>query len=116
MKRLTVEYHGKTVNMSLPGPGNMSAILTVCDGSDVRPGDDDDVFLRLGGLDCTTDRHVHWDRADLKTGDVVRITIHDDQDSDPPTSFTARNTEDYLERKRERVREMAAELGWTINE
>jgi hypothetical protein len=116
MKRLTVEYHDKIVNMSLPGAGNMSAILTVVDGSDVRPGDDDDVFLSLGGLDSTTGRHVRWGHVDLEPGDIVRITVHDDQESDPPTSYIERDNGDHLESKREQVRSMAAELGWIINE
>ena len=114
MKRLSVKHHDKTVNMSLPGAGNFSAHITV--SGDSSPEEDDDVFLSLHGLDSTNDRHVRWGRVDLKPGDVVRIAVHDDQESDPPISYTDRNTEESLDRKRKRVRRMAAELGWTLNE
>lgn len=116
MKRLSVEYHGKIVNMSLPGAGTIAATVAVTDRSIARPEDSDDIFLSLGGLDSSAQHQVRWGHVDLKPGDTVRITVHDDQQFDPPVVSTKRDPKDDLDSKRKRVREMAAELGWTINE
>ncbi len=116
MKRMSVQYHGKETNISLPGAGVLSAIFTVVDKTDDRPGEEDDASLQLGGLDSTTNEHIEWDRVTLCPGDIIQIAIHDDQKSDPPRSRRSSNSKGSIEFTKERVRSLAAELGWTINE
>lgn len=116
MKRMCVRYHGKEANISLPGAGVLSAIISVVDNRDDRPGEEDDASLRLGGLDSTTNEHLEWDRVTLNPGDIIEIVIHDDQKTDPPRKRRSGDNNEHIEFTKERVRSLAAELGWTINE
>jgi hypothetical protein len=116
MKRLAVEFRDQHINMSLPAAGVLTACITVVDKSDREPDRVDEVQLELGGLDPIDNKHPCWGRFDLVCGDSVVIAVHDDRVSDPEIARTGQTPDERLESKRNYVRRVAAELGWTITE
>lgn len=116
MKRLAVNLRDETINISLPATGVLSAIVCVVDRSERDPASADEVTLELGGLDSTDGMHLNWGRFDLQPGDSVTITVHDDRQTDVPTKRTGTTPEQDMEAKRNYLRRMADELGWTITE
>ena len=116
MKRLNVKYQNHDINMSLPAGGVLSAIVTVADRSDREPGTDDRVDLYLGGLDATDNKHPRWGNFDLSVGDTITITVHGDRISDTPIKREGPSEAETEQQKRDYVRQMAAEWGWSITE
>jgi len=116
MKRLAIEFRDRRINMSLPEAGVLTATVTVVDHSDRDASSTDEVQLELGGLDSVDGRHPRWGKFDLVPGDTVRITVHDDRNSDPSTQRTGETEEERLGSKQNYVRRVAAELGWKILE
>lgn len=116
MKRFQVEFQGRTINMSLPKAGVISAIISCVDRSDKETKSPEEVTLHLGGLDSTDGKHPQWGEFALSPGDKVVISIHDDQKRDPPNERRGFSREETEKEKRDYVRKMAAEWGWKLTE
>ena len=116
MKRLAVQFHEQTINMSLPEFGVLSALVCVVDRIEKEPGETDQVRLELGGLDSADGLHPQWGDFYLAAGDSVTITVHDDRISDEPIGRTGQTVEESKESEKNYVRQRALEFGWTISE
>ncbi|MFK7821049.1 MAG: hypothetical protein AB8G99_20200 [Planctomycetaceae bacterium] len=116
MKRLAINFRGDTINMSLPGTGVLTAMVYVADRTDREPASSDEVTLDLGGLDSRDGTHPKWGCFDLAAGESVTITVYDDRITDAPVERTGTPPKQDEESKRNYVRQMAAELGWSITE
>lgn len=116
MKRLKVSWRDRTVNMSLPESGVLSAIVSVFDSKDKDPDADDELRLHLGGLDSVDGLHPHWGDYDLVAGDEITISVHDDRSSDSPIERRGLTKEDIETNKKNYVRQIAEELGWELIE
>jgi hypothetical protein len=116
MKRIQVQFHGKVVNMALPETGVLSAIVSCVDRRDKDPDSEEEVRLHLGGLDNTDGKHPQWGDFDLQPGDQVVMSIHDDRISDPPIDRRGLSSDETQMEKKNYVRKMAKDFGWTIVE
>lgn len=75
-----------------------------------------ELFMSVGGLDCTTDEHLRWkENFHLKVGDEIRIKIIEAKSVDRPRKRFARDRAGELKSKKLYVRRMAKELGWEIS-
>ena len=116
MKRIKVKWKDRSINMSLPATGVLSAVVSVVDRRDKEPNSDEELVLHLGGLDSTDGLHPQWGDYDLAPGDVITISIHDDQISDPPIERLGLSKEECENSIKDYVRKTANELGWQLIE
>jgi hypothetical protein len=78
--------------------------------------DKDELDLEVGGLVSATGEHVTWGTTPLKMGDEVRVTIAETDSADEPKARRPRNRTEEVEQKKQYVRGMPKELGWTLTE
>ena len=115
MVAFEVSRNGKRIAVAGVGPnGVLSTIVTWVGGrrgtSDKRA---EDLFLQVGGL-IKSEEHVDWTQQSLRVGDVIAIKIATRQAVDRPRKRKRRDPADELRQKKQYVRRLANELGWTV--
>jgi hypothetical protein len=74
-----------------------------------------DLFLQVGGLAGSSDEHVSWEnQRPLRIGDTIEVKIIDAESVDAPKKRKPIDRGQRLEQQKRYVREMAKQLGWTI--
>lgn len=72
--------------------------------------------MNLGGLDSTTNTFLEWGEFDLQPGDRIEIEVLCEGELQEPVSIRHDVAEILLESKKDSVRCLARELGWTLIE
>jgi hypothetical protein len=72
--------------------------------------------MSLGGLDSTTMTFLKWGDFDLLPGDKIEIEVLGEGEFADPVSTHQEIAEIVLRSKKESVRRLANELGWTLIE
>lgn len=78
-----------------------------------------ELTLQVGGLrsdDPGRALHMRWVDVDLQVGDEIRIQVVEAPRSDTPTTEHPQDPAEDLEAKKTYARQLAKELGWTIQE
>lgn len=116
MERFRVNFreHSHTIGVAEPGVVSLSMSAVVRADPEAGPGHE--CRMQLGGLESATDTFVEWAAYDLEAGDKITIEVLPDGDFDVPAETRCIPSLDPTDRKRESVRRMAAELGWTLIE
>lgn len=116
MLALEVYLNGKRQCLAgIADDGLVSAILTWVGG--VRSGrrlPEEDISLRVGGLDSVRREHLDWLRQDLAAGDEVRIRVVDVPKVDRPIKGSRRPADVGTRSQKAYFRRMAKKFGWTI--
>jgi len=74
-----------------------------------------DLFIQVGGLVSSSDEHVRWvNQKRLRVGDTIEVKIVDAEPVDAPKKRKPVDRGQRLEQQKRYVREMAKQLGWTI--
>ena len=74
-------------------------------------------FFTVGGLISEKREHLDWVKHEpLKVGDRIEITVADSGILDEPTTRKADAPGPELEHRKDYIRRMAKEVGWTIQE
>ncbi len=111
--RINFREHSHTIGVAELGVVSMSMSAVVRIDSDA--GRERECRMQLGGLESATDTFVEWAAYDLEVGDKIIIEVLPDGSFDVPTEIRT-PLPDAADLKRESVRRMAAELGWTLIE
>jgi hypothetical protein len=93
------------------GEGVLTAIL-----DSVKTKGRDEMGITVGGLDDVTGEHLTWIGTPLAIDDEVRIKVLDAANADAPLKRERTDPARDTEAKKNYVREMAKEFGWTLTE
>lgn len=77
---------------------------------------EEDIELRMFGLDTYTNTHLRWNPVSLSVGDQVTFEVIEDCSGDAPDNVETRDVRCDLEARKQYIRSETAKLGWTINE
>jgi hypothetical protein len=81
----------------------------------VKHNEERDEWIDVGGL-TNAGEFVKWANRPLGAGDEIRIKVLESNSADEPRERKRRNVGQELEDQKRYVREMAKQLGWTLNE
>jgi hypothetical protein len=111
MRAFEVSLNGK--KLCLAGVGNHGVLTAIVNWvTDESRGD---LFLQVGGLVSPSDEHVSWEnQRPLRTGDTIEVKIIDAESVDAPKKHKRASRTQRFEQQKRYVREMAKQLGWTI--
>jgi hypothetical protein len=108
MRAYEIILNGKRLCVAgIDGDGVLTAILT-------HVGKEE--YFDVGGLVSATHEHLIWADRRLKVGDEVRLRVLESVSSDPPKKVRRSDPAQELKGKKNYVRWMAKELGWTLDE
>jgi hypothetical protein len=111
MRAFKVHLNGKKLcTAGIGGDCVLSAIVNYVAGHGRA-----EMFLQVGGLDCSMQEHVRWvEQKPLRVGDEIRIKIIDVDSVDAVVEKHQTDPVKNLEVQKRYVRRMAKELGWKI--
>jgi hypothetical protein len=111
--KVTLNDHQHTIGVS--DPGVLTIILSAVSREEEMPARHE-CRLELGGLDSSTGSHLDWATHDLTVGDKIKIEILAGGESDKPAEERKLDPQIEDERKKDYIRKLALEFGWTIIE
>src|SRR5262249_7253225 len=116
MLALEVYINGKRRCLAgIADDGVVSAILSwVGRGRSERGVPQEDLTLRVGGLDSMRGEHLDWLKQDLAAGDEVKIRVVDVRKVDRPIKGSRRPVGNTIRRQKAYVRRLAKQFGWKI--
>ena len=116
MERFRIHSPHTTQVIGSPSPGVVS--ITICATTrDVEdPKQRHECRMNLGGLDSSTKTFLEWGDFNLRPGDRIEIEVLDEGEFDDPESTRQDVAEIVLSSKKNSVRSLARELGWTLIE
>ncbi|MEZ5299153.1 MAG: hypothetical protein R3F11_00535 [Verrucomicrobiales bacterium] len=94
----------------------LSVIASAVAREDLGEGPSHECDLTLGGLDSLAGEHQNWGKQKLIPGDKILIEVLDDGEFDPPEDRQVRDPEQEERMKKDYIRQVTAELGWTVDE
>lgn len=111
MRAFEVSLNSK--KLCLAGVGSRGVLSAIVNWVTDESGGD--LFLQVGGLVSPSDEHVRWEnQRRLRVGDTIEVKIVDAESVDPPKKRKRADRTQRLEQQKRYVREMAKQLGWTI--
>jgi hypothetical protein len=107
MKALEVFINGH--RLCLAGVGDDGVLNAIVNWVG-RPGQEDDIFLSVGALDCTADEHLRWSTPSIGVGAEVLVRVVAAAAVDPPDERHRSERPSTLEQYRECLREFSERL------
>jgi hypothetical protein len=116
MERFRVTFQDEVHTIGVSEPGVLSVTLSAVVRESSDHGDEHECSLRLGGLESSTETFVDWPSCHLKPGDRIVIDVLPEGPFDEPSSRRQEIRQILHNAKVNSVRQLAAELGWTLIE
>jgi hypothetical protein len=116
MERFRIHSRHTTQVIGSPVPGVVSIIIGATTRDDEDPEHRQECRMNLGGLDSTTNTFLDWGNFDLQPGDKIEIEVLGEGEFADPVSTRQDIAEIVLRAKKDSVRSIASELGWTLVE